>query len=199
MNGEGTGVHREAAAIGLGVLIGCLPFYGFHLPICRGLASLLRLNPLKMSMAANISRPLMIPWLIAGELEVGAWLTHGSFLALMPSALKGAGFAGVAGDFLVGCVAVGVVLAISAAAGTYAALRGPAADREFMDVVRGASDRYVGTSVTAWEFARGKLLNDRVYRTALCDETLPSGGTLLDVGCGQGLSPGVARRGSAQV
>ncbi len=51
-----------------------------------------------------------------------------------------------------------------------------------------ASSRYRDTSRTAWHFARAKLWNDRVYRQALCDEGLPSGGTLLDVGCGQGLS-----------
>jgi SAM-dependent methyltransferase len=57
-----------------------------------------------------------------------------------------------------------------------------------MDLVRAASDRYRGTTMTAWQFARGKLWNDRAYRCALCHEGLPSGGTLLDIGCGQGLS-----------
>jgi hypothetical protein len=180
------GVGREAAAIGLGVFIGCLPCYGLHRATCRVLGPPLRLDRRKMSMAAGISTPLLAPWLIVGELEMGAWLWRGSFLSLTPFAVKEAGFA-VVGDFLIGCFAVGVVLAVAAAAATYATLRGPAVDREFMDVVRGASDRYVGTSVTAWEFARGKLLNDRMYRTALCDDRLPSGGTLLDVGCGQGL------------
>jgi SAM-dependent methyltransferase len=55
-------------------------------------------------------------------------------------------------------------------------------------LVRAAANRYRGTSTTAWRFARGKLRHDRVYRRALCDEGLPSGGTLLDLGCGQGLS-----------
>ena len=31
---EGEGVRREAAALGLGVFIGCTPFYGFHLLLC---------------------------------------------------------------------------------------------------------------------------------------------------------------------
>jgi SAM-dependent methyltransferase len=45
----------------------------------------------------------------------------------------------------------------------------------------------VATSITAWEFARGKLRGDPVYRTALCGNLLQSGRTLVDVGCGQGL------------
>jgi uncharacterized protein (DUF2062 family)/SAM-dependent methyltransferase len=185
---EGTGVCRETAAVGLGVFIGCLPFYGFHLAICYGVGSLLRLNRLKMYVAANISNPLVAPWLIVIELEIGAWLRHGSLLLLTPDAMKAAGLSVVGSDLLIGSLAVGIVLAVVAAAATYATLRGSAADREFMDLVRGASDRYAGTSVTAWEFARGKLWNDRVYRSVVCGETLPSGGTLLDVGCGQGLA-----------
>jgi SAM-dependent methyltransferase len=53
--------------------------------------------------------------------------------------------------------------------------------------VRRASDRYIATSVTAWEFGRGKLRGDPLYRSVLADGVLPPGGTLVDVGCGQGL------------
>ncbi len=60
-------------------------------------------------------------------------------------------------------------------------------DPWFVALVRRAADRYVSTSITAWEFARGKLRGDPLYRTVLRECTLPSGGTLVDVGCGQGL------------
>ena len=53
--------------------------------------------------------------------------------------------------------------------------------------MRRASDRYIASSVTAWEFARGKLRGDPLYRTVLTDRLLPAGGTIVDVGCGQGL------------
>src|SRR5262249_41987436 len=49
-------------------------------------------------------------------------------------------------------------------------------------------DRYVDTSMTAWEFARGKLRGDPVYRSVIFGGLLPSRGTLLDIGCGQGLT-----------
>ena len=51
--------------------------------------------------------------------------------------------------------------------------------------MRRASDRYEAVSKTAKYFARGKLSGDPVYEQAL--GVLPSGGTLLDIGCGQGL------------
>jgi cyclopropane fatty-acyl-phospholipid synthase-like methyltransferase len=56
-----------------------------------------------------------------------------------------------------------------------------------METVRRASDRYVGASITAWEFARGKLGGDSVYRKTLSGGLLHSGETLMDLGCGQGL------------
>jgi SAM-dependent methyltransferase len=46
----------------------------------------------------------------------------------------------------------------------------------------------VPVGITAWEFARGKLRGDPLYRAILAPGLLPSGGTLVDVGCGQGLA-----------
>lgn len=45
--------------------------------------------------------------------------------------------------------------------------------------------RYAGSSAIGPRFARGKLLGDPVYRQVL--DLLPSGGALVDIGCGQGL------------
>jgi SAM-dependent methyltransferase len=50
-----------------------------------------------------------------------------------------------------------------------------------------AAYRFLEVGVTAWEFARAKLRRDPIYRAALAE--LPqSGTTLVDVGCGQGLT-----------
>ena len=184
---EGTGPGPEAAAIGLGLFIGCLPFYGFHLLLCWLFGSLLRLNRLKVYFAANVSNPFVAPWLIFAELQTGAWLRHGSFQNLRPRALRAVGIGAVGVDVLAGSVVIGGILAAIGAAATYALLRSSAKDAAFMELVRRASDRYMKTSITAWEFARGKLRGDPVYRAALLGGLLPSGGTLVDVGCGQGL------------
>jgi SAM-dependent methyltransferase len=103
-------------------------------------------------------------------------------------------------DLLLGSVVVGAVLAALAAWGTYATIGGTDGNATFVELVRRASDRYVSMSVTAWEFARGKLRNDPVYRAAVYEGLLSrppveagrdghahDGGVLLDVGCGQGL------------
>jgi uncharacterized protein (DUF2062 family) len=183
---EGRGPAREAVAIGVGVFIGCLPVYGFHLLMCWGIGWALRLNRLKMYLAANISNPFVAPFLLFAELEAGAWLRRGSFHALSVETVRTIDPWSFGADLIVGSVAIGGGLGVLLGVATYALARS-AGDEWFAEVVRRASDRYIATSVTAWEFARGKLRGDPLYRTVLVDGSLPSGGTLVDVGCGQGL------------
>jgi SAM-dependent methyltransferase len=185
---EGGGAGREAAAIGVGVFIGCLPLYGFHLPLCWVSGWLLRLNRLKMYLAANISNPLFAATLLVVERQLGAWVRRGAFHELTLEAARTTGLGVLGLDALMGGVLVGGTLGLVLSAATYASLRGSAEDAAFLDLVREASDRYALSSITAWEFARGKLRRDPLYRATLCGGLLPSGGTLVDIGCGQGLT-----------
>ena len=185
---EGGGAGREIAAVSLGVFIGCLPLYGLHLVICWAVGLALGLNRLKMYLAANISNPLVAPGLICPEVQMGAWLRRGSFHSLSRQYIASTGIAVFGIDALVGSLFVGALLAALAATGTWALVRGSGRDPWFTDLVRRASDRYLGGSITAWEFARGKLRMDPVYRATLSPDILPPGGTLLDIGCGQGLT-----------
>jgi uncharacterized protein (DUF2062 family) len=185
---EGGGAARETAAVALGVFVGCLPIYGLHLLICWTLGFLLGLNRLKMYLAANISNPLVAPWLIFIEVQAGAWLRRGSFHALTREAAVETGLATFGIDAAIGSVAVGALVAIVAAAATYSLVRTSAGDRPFDELARRASDRYLGASITAWEFARGKLRMDPIYRATLAPGMLPPGATLVDIGCGQGLT-----------
>ena len=185
---EGAGARRETAAIALGVFIGCLPLYGFHLLLCVVAGFVFGLNRLKMYLAANISNPFVAPWLIVAEVQAGAWLRRGSFHELSREYIASTALTTFGVDAIVGSLVVGAVLAALAAAGTYSLVRGSAADRPFADLMRRTADRYLESSITAWEFARGKLRMDPVYRAALSPDVLPSGGTLVDVGCGQGLT-----------
>ncbi len=195
---EGSGPARETAAIACGVFIGCQPFYGFHLLICWLVGWAFGLNRLKLYLAANISNPLVAPFLLFSELQCGSLLRRGTFHAPTVEGIRAAGAAVLGVDLLLGSVVIGAALAGLAAWGTYATIGKPSDDSPFVDLVRRASDRYVSMSVTAWEFARGKLRNDPVYRAAVYDELLgdavpqsaePSGPptVLIDVGCGQGL------------
>ena len=55
------------------------------------------------------------------------------------------------------------------------------------DVFAAAADRYVDTTIGAWEFARGKLTRRRCLRGPVTPP-IPPGQTCVDIGCGQGLT-----------
>lgn len=191
---QGSSPGREAAAVGLGVFIGCLPLYGFHLLLCIAVSTLFGLNRLKTYLAANISNPLVAPWLIFAEIQVGAWLRRDTVHQLSLDTLKTTGLWVFGLDLVVGSIAVGAVLAGLGAWGTFV-LAGRSAGDDFAALVRRAADRYASASITAWEFARGKLRYDPIYRALLFDGllTVPGDpaaarGTLVDVGCGQGVT-----------
>src|SRR6185369_1231676 len=161
---EGSGAGREAAAIGAGVFIGCSPFYGLHFLLCWAVGSLFALNRMQMYLAANISNPMLSPFLIFSEVQTGAWIRRGAVYRLTIDTIRTTNVWAFGLDLLIGAAVVGAALGAVAAAGTYFTLRSPSGDPVFASLVRNASDRYIGTSITAWEFARGKLRGDPVYR-----------------------------------
>ena len=188
LRSEGAGAGREAAAVGVGVFIGCLPFYGFHLLLCWITGWLFGLNRLKIYLAANISNPLIAPVLIFTELQAGAWLRRGAFHELTLQTARTTDLSVFGLDILTGSLTLGAMLGAALALVTYLSVRGTADDALFVDLVRDASDRYITSSILAWEFARGKLRGDPLYRSTVCGALLPSGGTLVDIGCGRGLT-----------
>jgi uncharacterized protein (DUF2062 family) len=184
---EGASRSREAWAVGLGVFVGCSPLIGLHLAICVALGSMFGLNRLKLYLAANLVNPLILPFVLFAEVQTGSWLRRGHGYPLSLDAVASMDLWHFGTDLIVGSIIIGSAVGLALGALTYASLGRAYRDREFTRLVREASDRYLGTSMTAWEFARGKLRNDPVYRAVLSARWLPESGRLLDVGCGQGL------------
>jgi uncharacterized protein (DUF2062 family) len=181
------GPAGEAIAIAVGVFVGCTPFYGLHRPICRGLAALARLDPRVVAQGATVSNPLVAPLLVLAELAVGALARTGSPKLPIRVPLRELEARSLGLDLAVGCLVAGSVLAVAALILTYGLGRVGARDPAFDRLVRRASRRYLGASFVGWQFARAKPRVDPVYRAVLFGDLLPRGGTLLDVGCGQGL------------
>jgi uncharacterized protein (DUF2062 family)/SAM-dependent methyltransferase len=185
---EWSGPGRDAAALGVGILIGCSPFYGFHLLLVWSVGWLLRLNRLKMYLAANISNPLFSPLLMLSELQAGAWARRHDYHELSLSAIRTTNVWIYGGDLLLGSLIVGTILGLAIAATTYATAGAMHSGDPLAPLWERASDPYLPLSITAWEFARGKLRGDPLYRATAATGLLRDGRTLVDVGCGQGLT-----------
>jgi uncharacterized protein (DUF2062 family)/2-polyprenyl-3-methyl-5-hydroxy-6-metoxy-1,4-benzoquinol methylase len=181
---EGGGRGEQAVAVGVGVLIGCLPLWGLHLAICVVIGRLFRLNRVKMYAAANISNPFFAPFLIAASVQIGSLLRRGSLYGVSWSEWRHVDPLSFGADYVMGSVVLGLLLGAGAALATWTLTRPASATHALLAA---AADRYLVASITAWEFARNKLRGDPLYAAVVLGGHLPAEGRLLDVGCGQGL------------
>jgi uncharacterized protein (DUF2062 family)/SAM-dependent methyltransferase len=178
---------RQAAAVGVGVFIGCTPFFGFHLALCIGLSRLFRLNQIKTYLASHISLPLIWPFLVLGEIQVGRRLRGAPFLALHLADVRRVSLKHFGLDLLTGSAVVGSVLAILFALVTYLVVARKRKSTIIDSLVDEISRCYIDAGIFAWEFVRGKLRHDPLYFTLLARGGLPTEGRLLDLGCGRGI------------
>lgn len=101
---------RVGLSVGLGLFIGCLPLYGFHLPLCLLVCVPFRLDAVLAYIAANISNPLVAPFLVSSEVVVGSWLLHGHAPTFDLQAAKHPNLALIAREIALGSVVVGGAL-----------------------------------------------------------------------------------------
>jgi len=94
---------------------------------------------------------------------------------------------GLALDIAIGSLIVATVLAVAGGLLTYAIVRRSSDDERADQLIGAAAERYLPLGIGAWELARAKMRMDPVYTRILSDGVLPQSGTILDIGCGQGL------------
>lgn len=184
---EGDTPGRLAGAVGVGVFIGCSPFYGFHLALCIVFARLFRLNRLLTYLAAHVSLPGIWPLLVLGEIQAGRLLRGAPLLTLHPADLRHVSPWQFAADLLLGSAVVGAALAVAFAVPTYWIARRRSKAPETHALLERTAYRYMAAGIFHWEFVRGKLRYDPVYFSLLRSGALPQEGKLLDLGCGRGL------------
>jgi uncharacterized protein (DUF2062 family) len=197
---EGGTPERQAAAVALGVFIGCTPFYGLHLPLCILFARLLGVNRVKSYIAAHISTPALAPFLIFFEIQTGRLVRGKHLLPLRPSQAAARWHwrwdaAHLAFwhwrswlDLLVGSLVLGLLLAALFGLVTLVLLRRGQRPAEVEALIEDTAHRYLDAGLVQCEIVRGKLRHDPVYFALLRHPALQRGGRLLDLGCGRGIA-----------
>lgn len=70
--------HRDtkkmSLAVGLGVFVGCTPFFGFHSLIVAGLSFALRLNFVFLWLGSQVSIPPLTPFVIGASIAIGKFV-----------------------------------------------------------------------------------------------------------------------------
>jgi uncharacterized protein (DUF2062 family) len=195
---EGGTPERQAAAVALGLFIGCTPFYGLHLPLCILFARLLGVNRVKTYIAAHISTPVLMPFLLFCEVQTGKLVRGKPLLSIHLSQVPERWRWDAAHlafwhwkswlDLLVGSAVLGVVLAALCGLLTLLLLRRGQRPATVEALIEATTRRFLDAGLIQCEIVRGKLRHDPVYFALLRDGALPRRGRLLDLGCGRGIA-----------
>lgn len=179
-----------AAAVAIGLFIGCQPLYGLHFVLVIAVCVPLRLDAVLSYLAANISNPFVAPFLIFSEVEAGAYVTTGRFVAFDVEQARATGAVGFARQLFVGSVLLGGVLALIGFGLAYwiASRRRervqPQVPELFEAAVQRTRARYAAAPPAHRYYVAGKLGFDPVAK--LLAELPGDFGRVLDLGCGRG-------------
>ena len=191
LRGERKSRARLASAVALGLFIGCLPVYGLHFVLCLLVCLPFGLDLLVAYLAANISNPLIAPFLVTLEVEVGSLLTTGQHAAFTLARAKETGFFGFVWQAGVGSVFVGGALAAIGGGLAYAVAQPGSASDGIDDeealveaAVLRTIERYAQAPIGDRYQIAGKLRWDPLTKMLAA---LPHDlGRVLDVGAGRG-------------
>jgi len=113
-------------SLGVGVLVGCSPFFGLHAFIAIALALRFRLHKLAALAGTAISNPFFAPFVILGCLQSGWWSLHGSYVPMSLETLRSIELSELLRHFLtywlIGLPLFGLGLAIVVGTTLYAVL-----------------------------------------------------------------------------
>ncbi len=190
---------RLGVAVGVGVLIGCSPFYGFQMLLAIAVAYVFRLNRLALLLGSNINFPPLTPLIILAGVQTGALLLEGRLLPLTLQMIQQTPAKELARrfitDFLVGGLVVGGVLGTILGVLTARAVASqragkpqePALPDDELDAL---ADRLERVPRRYRGYATWKVRLDPVYPLVL--EQLAGRKALVDLGAGMGILAALA-------
>jgi len=114
---------RMSLAVGLGLFFGIAPLWGFQMIAAAATAHFLRLNKMITLLASNISIPPMMPFILYGALALGHWMFTGQRLDFSWEQMTKERALEYLWQWLVGSVALAVLVAALGTVATYAVAR----------------------------------------------------------------------------
>jgi uncharacterized protein (DUF2062 family) len=110
-------------SVGLGVFSGCTPFFGFHMWVAIGLASLFRLNRLWAFLGSRVSFTPLFAVIAFCEIECAHRLRTGAWAALSLQQASAQGWDWLT-DWVLGTAIIGTALGLVIGVVAYLAARG---------------------------------------------------------------------------
>jgi len=196
LRGERQSPRRVALAVALGLFIGCLPVYGLHFVLCALVCLPLGLDLVLTYLVANISNPLVAPFLVTLEVEIGSLVSTGEHAAFSVERARQTGILGFAFQAGLGSIFVGAGLGALGAAVAYAIARKrrPSTTAPH-DSEAGSDEDCDGALQRTIQRYRGAPIGDRIYvaiklntdpLTRLLSELPFDFGSVLDAAAGRG-------------
>lgn len=191
---EGLSPARSAVAVFVGCFVGVVPIYGFQSVLAIGLAVKLNLNKPLTFAATFVNNPFLQPFLVVASILLGHLLLYGRLVPLNLFEIRELGLQQQLGAWLVGSVALGLLLASAAASCTYAFQvllrrrkgKGRARTREGG---RFGSALFASCRRADRNFVKWKLRLDRIFPMLMQED--PGVGPVVDLGCGFGIVLGL--------
>jgi uncharacterized protein (DUF2062 family) len=103
---------RLGAAVALGVLFGCSPFFGFQFVLALMFAVPLRLNKLAVAIGTQVSTPPLTPFIVFAGANLGELILHHRLLPLTVGAIRALPPKQLAGQFLLAWTVGGLTLGV---------------------------------------------------------------------------------------
>src|SRR5687767_13724222 len=114
---------RHTHAVGLALFCDIAPIWGYQMITAAAHAHLLRLNTAIALVASNISIPPVMPFILYGGLALGHWLFTGERLKLSAEQMTRARVLEYLGEWCVGSLVLGALVAMLGMLTTYAVAR----------------------------------------------------------------------------
>jgi uncharacterized protein (DUF2062 family)/2-polyprenyl-3-methyl-5-hydroxy-6-metoxy-1,4-benzoquinol methylase len=191
LRGGETTPARAATSVAVGLFIGCLPLYGLHFVLCALACLPFGLDLVLAYLAANISNPVVSPFLIAVEIEVGSFLLARHWVDWRAAVVDWSSAGRFARQWVVGSLVVGTVVAALGASIAWVVTSRRRGTSTSTSTKSGDVDRALERTVARY---RGAPRGDRIYvalklRTDPVADLVASIGPLgdvVDVGAGRG-------------